>query len=721
MPTPAVGKVLAYAPTPRSRTADQRSGYFRYGSVLRLRGAFEQPEAVEEFDYPAYLASQGISGILWVREAELLPVRHSPWRVTAMGWIFDARANLAASLDKGLVHPHSALAKALLLGRKEGLPPSVTDDFRLTGAAHLLAISGLHVGILLVLALAVGGLAVGRRRGVYLLVPLTAIWLYALLSGLPLSVVRAAIMGTVYLAALALGRPRSILPALALTAGAMAGVDPRVLGQVSFQLSFAAMAGIVLALPYQAKVAEGMDERIRDASTRAITPWRQWGWQAAKWLAPALIVSAAATLATWPLVAFNFNRVPLLGIVTTLLAMPALPFVLIGSLATAISGIVSPTLGQISGWIAWLPISYLLALTSHMPSITVPVSWAGAPLIWVWYAALGALLLLPRGLTWLKLASFRRVSPEPVDGNWSRRGREAAPPVGLLLMSVALAAGALVLWSQLLSRPDGNLRVYFLDVGQGDSTLIVTPGGKQVLVDGGPGAETATAALGRKLPLGDRSLDLVVLTHLDDDHSRGLSQVFERYSVGALMVGYGVTGSPEFAEWQPVLDRLDVPRIQVQSGIQVELEPGVVIEVLNPQPGPVPWQARDRNNNSIVLRLVYDRAVFLLTADIEAEAEALLARDSAALDSVVLKVSHHGSATSTIQPFLDRVSPLIAVVSAGQDNRFGHPDQDVTGRLNASVGTDRVYRTDHHGTVEIITDGARLWVRQERSPPTFSP
>ena len=214
-------------------------------------------------------------------------------------------------------------------------------------------------------------------------------------------------MGTVYLAALALGRPRSILPALALTAGVMAGVEPRVLGQVSFQLSFAAMAGIVLALPYQARVAEGMDEHIQDASTW----WGQWGWQAAKWLAPALIVSAAATLATWPLVAFNFNRVPLLGIVTTLLAMPALPLVLIGSLAAAISGTVSPTLGQISGWIAWLPISYLLALTSHMPSITVPVSWAGAPLMWVWYAGLGALLLLPRGLT--RLRSSRRFAGRP--------------------------------------------------------------------------------------------------------------------------------------------------------------------------------------------------------------------------------------------------------------------------------------------------------------------
>ena len=128
-----------------------------------------------------------------------------------------------------------------------------------------------------------------------------------------------------------------------------------------------------------------------------------------------------------------------------------------------------------------------------------------------------------------------------------------------MLLSVALVMGASVLWSQLLSRPDGNLRVYFLDVGQGDSTLIVTPSGKQVLVDGGPGAESAAESLSGKLPLGDRSLDLVVLTHLDDDHSRGLLAIVERYSVGALIVGNRMADSPRFTPWQAVLDRRGIP------------------------------------------------------------------------------------------------------------------------------------------------------------------
>ena len=704
------GKVLAYLPSPPTLATDDKKDVLRFGQALTVRGNFERPEAIEDFDYPAYLTSQGISGILWARRAEPLPEQGSSPAAKVMALVFDVRAALSASLDQALTHPNSTVANAILLGRREALPPDVTEDFRSSGAAHLLAISGLHVGILLVLTLETASWALGRRWGMYLLVPLASIWLYALVSGLPISVVRAAIMGTVYLAALALGRPRSALPALAFSAALMAGDDPRVLGQVSFQLSFAAMAGIVLALPLQAGVSERLDQRIRVAGSW----WTQWAWQGAKWLVPAIIVSAAAALATWPLVAFHFNRVPLLGIVTTLLAMPSLPVILLGSFATAIAGVVHPVIGQILGWMAWLPISYLIALTSNMPSPALHASWAGPSMLWAWYGVIGGLMLFPRRVVASKLATWRLTSQDTPKSDPSRTFKYSAPSARLVLLSVALLAGASVLWSQLLARPDGDLRVYFLDVGQGDSTLIVTPGGKQVLIDGGPGLESATGAFSGKLPSWDRSLDLVVLTHLDDDHSRGIFRVLERYSVGGMMVGGGAADSPKFAEWQPVLDRLRIPRIDVESGFRVELEPGVFLQVLHPQPGPSDRPSRDRNNDSIVLRLVYDRAAFMFAADVEAEAEAFLARSDAALASTVLKVSHHGSRTSTTQPFLDRVAPLVAVVSAGENNSFGHPDPGVIARLRDSVGADRIYRTDLHGTIEVVTNGTSMWVRPER-------
>ena len=191
--------------------------------------------------------------------------------------IFSVRRVLARSLERNLPVPQSALAQALLLGLRGQLPPQVVDDFRATGTSHLLAISGLHVGVLLFMAMGLVSGTLGRGRMVYFLVPLAAIWMYAATSGFPISVVRAAIMGTTVLAALALGRPRRVLPALSLAAAVMVGIDPKVLGQVSFQLSFAAVAGIALALPMQPRLAEALSTRTSGGGW-----WRISGWGAGR-------------------------------------------------------------------------------------------------------------------------------------------------------------------------------------------------------------------------------------------------------------------------------------------------------------------------------------------------------------------------------------------------------------------------------------------------------
>ena len=708
---PAKGKLQVFAPDPRSLAGFRDSPYFRYGDEVTLRGDLARPQAAEDFDFPAYLANLGISGTLWARDAEIVSLNSGPSLSRWRGWVFNLRRELSENIEDALSFPQSALAQALLLGQRGQLPGGLVEDFRATGTAHLLAISGMQVAVVLAMSVAAASWWLGRRRQVYLLLPLAVIWLYALVSGMEPSVVRAAVMGSVYLAALALGRPQSVLPALAFSAALMVAAAPVVLYRLSFQLSFVAMAGVALAMPYQTRIAAAIAGRVEPAGEW----WRSWLSRLLSMLAVALFLSLAATLATWPLVAFTFHQFPLTGVFVTVLALPAQPFILLGSLAAAAAGFVHPAIGQFFGWITWVPLSYMQELVSTAPSHVVSGGWVGAPLVWAWYVALGGIVLWAGGPARLGNLAGRlwtlaqRLPPGELGGVRPTSRNLWAGSAALLLVSAAV-----LVWVQVLNGPDGKLHVYFFDVGQGDSALVVTPSGRQVLVDGGPEIESAIRALAGPMPAGDRSLDLVLLTHLDADHSRGLLEVLDRYRVAAVLVGVSDPDSALYPLWRAGMDRNGLAETPVHAGYRVILEPGVALEVLNPPKKPIGGSAADQNNNGLVLRLSHDDVSFLLAADIEAPAENYLVRDASLLESEVLKVAHHGSKTSTTAPFLRGVRPVVAVVSAGEGNRYGHPHKEVINRLEEAVGLEGLYRTDRDGTIEFISDGQGLWARTER-------
>jgi competence protein ComEC len=188
----------------------------RYGDRLLLEGPLRAPPALEGFDYPAYLARQGIGSVMSFPTATLLNKGEG---ISLYRWLYSVRRRMAESIAEAVPEPQASLGQALVLGLRQDLPEDLVEKFRATGTSHLLAISGLHVGILLGLSLAASAWAFGRRRQLYLVAPLVMVWLYAFMAGMTPSVARAAIMASVYLAAMALGRPRSVLPALGLAAG----------------------------------------------------------------------------------------------------------------------------------------------------------------------------------------------------------------------------------------------------------------------------------------------------------------------------------------------------------------------------------------------------------------------------------------------------------------------------------------------------------------------
>jgi competence protein ComEC len=411
------------------------------------------------------------------------------------------------------------------------------------------------------------------------------------------------------------------------------------------------------------------------------------------------------------LIAYYFGIVSLVGPLATFLALPALPAIIVLGMAAGLVGLFFIPLAQGIGWIAWLFNSYMLFIVggfAALPFSSAEVGSVSPTLIVVYYVVLIIIVGLVSKRGWReKTKSWLR----SMAGWFSRLSwRLVVPPLVILAALTSVAA---------ITMPDDELHVSFLDIGQGDAILI-EQGSQQVLIDGGPSPQALIRELGERMPFWDRTIELVVLTHPDDDHISGLVEVLKRYRVEQVLYP-DLAASADFEDpmslyqqWEELIGEKDIPSTLAQAGQEIDLGDGVIMTVLNPPATLIEGTDSDVNNNGAVLRLDAGRVSFLFTADIMWEAEFRLIAQGASLDCTVLKVAHHGSASSTTADFLEAASPQLAVISVGEDNPYGHPKGEVLERLEANLGEENVFRTDEDGTIEFITDGEELWVVVEK-------
>ena len=648
---------------------------FRYGDRYRASGRFAaSQEGARAVGYisgnSAFLLDGQSGGTIRRRLAEI-------------------RETLSGQMAQLLPSDTAGLAAALVVGDRRRLDTEISSDFRDAGLSHVLAISGLHVSIVGGILLGISAAVLGRKRQLYLLVPLAGVWGYALLAGSSPAVIRAAGMFSLVLAAHAFGRQQNSLPALGLLGGIMIGLDPSLLDSLSFQLSFAAVAGIAAFTPaalqwWQTHI--GTPER---ANIPLLKP--------AGWVYSGLATSMGATIMTVPVVASTFGATPLLGPIATLLALPVLPLLVLSSMFGAATGLVWTEFGQVLSWPAWLTGSYLIVLANLFASVPYGVISSDSVQVWgitLWYMALGAVY-------------FRRELYIAIKWAIARLERLPGPvPRAPLWASFGLLAIAVIVWGFVwVSRPSDEMGITFFETSVGDLILIESPGGSTVLIDGALDPKEAIDALDSSRPFWDRSLDAVVLTHPDADHLGGLQGVLDRYQVEVVLDSQSQHNSALARDWQQRLaHRSGV--IVARQGMAIALAGGGTLEVI--------WAGRPSpnapiNDASTVMMLRYGEVSVLLTGDITGDVEKVLA-ENGSIRSTILKVAHHGSNTSSTQEFLDAVSPAGAVVQAGWRNRFGHPTEAVMGRLRSIVPQGQVWVTKEVGDVHIRTDGRTVRV-----------
>lgn len=575
-----------------------------------------------------------------------------------------------------------ALVHALVLARKDGLDPDLREGFAVTGLAHLLAISGFHVGVVAGMLLAlVRGIGAGVRTAA--VIAAVGVWAYVASIGAPDAAVRAASLLSVGALARARGRPVHAIGALATAFLAMSWVDPSSPARVGFQLSFAGAAGLVLwAGPLARWMARGLPRRLPRSTREAVA------------------AGTAATVATLPLVAWHFERVSLVGIPATLLVGPLVAAAIPGVFSSLVLSAVSPPLAAfIAGGVEWV-----LDGVVEGVQVLAGLPWASLP--------------VGRGSVLVAALAFAGVP------RWlGKRGRASRVPRRRVAWAAGLAAA--IAWPAAVSLAgSGALEVVFLDVGQGDAIAVRSPRGRWILVDAGPRSETRDAGARVVAPFFGRRgvgrLSALVLTHPDLDHIGGAPAVLDALDVDVVFDPGFATGRSPFVN---LLERAaddSVPWLAMSRGRRLAFD-GVELLALHPPPsqtrGGVGLEANDR---SVVLRVTYGAFSLLLTGDVEREGEAQLVASGALAPVQILKVAHHGSGTSTTGPFLEETLPEVAVVSVGGRNRYGHPDAGVLARLEA-LGT-RIYRTDRHGQVTLLArrDGT-FRIRTERSAGVSGP
>ena len=651
------------------------------------------------FDPRLYWRSQGVTARLTVAgpaDVELGERPAGPWASMLAG-LRAARQGIGGYLDRKLGAREGGLARALLLGEQREVSPEDRENFRVSSLLHLLSVSGLNTGFILVFLMTIAH-AIGMRPRS--LVPLGLICLagYCALTEFNPPVVRASIMSGFLLIGFGLGRVSTAPASLALACFMTLLADPRNLLRLDWQLSYACAASIILMTPpiYRCLTFRdigGWDDNRLGGVLGGVGRFLRRGT-----ILP-LSGVAAVQLGLVPIQLAYFHQMTLYALPANVLGVGLSFYGFVGMLLTLALG----WIWGVGTAIAWLTKTILASLFSWTAFISgLPgANWPMEPMaLWIVVVYYGVLLTG----SWLR--SWAADLPYETE---RRQNLWAAARLATACVIVLLAP---LLVSPSVPAADGkaSLDLYVVDVGQGDCLALRFPNGRTMMVDaGGNSARRGELTIGPFLEsLGIHKIDCLVATHADADHICGMPYLIDHFDIGVALEGPDRSGAAIYQQMHDALARRGVPLEHVGADQSLKGFDPAAVRVL----GPV--ENLDGNNASVVLLVSYGDADFLLTGDMESPGENALLDRKLIPDVEILKVAHHGSRTGTGEAFLAVARPEVALVSAGRNNRFKHPSPPTLERLERAGA--QTLRTDLLGTLWVRTDGQTITVYRYAGP-----
>jgi competence protein ComEC len=622
--------------------------------------------------------------------------------------INDVRRQISTFIEIAGGGSHQGVLKALIVGQRQQIPQTLRDAFNRSGVGHLLAISGLHIGIVASVAFLFFSWILSRfklllfnawvKKGAAIL-SFFPVFAYGILSGMAPSTARAVIMVGVFLMTFLFEREHDLMNTLALAAMLILIVHPPSVFSISFQLSFSAVLSIIYGLSKVHKIRVFLFDG----------PKKTWVTGTIDRLFSFFLVSFFAIIGTLPLVMFYFNQVSLIGIFTNFLIIPIIGFIVVPT--GLFSVFLYPASSEAASWFLFIS-GVVLSKAISLVNLFSDLSFSAVKTVTPSYFEICLYYIMMWALLNLKKIRSETSEIKRIDFT----GKTARVLVAVCIFALV---GDICYWLKVRFL-NSDLKVTVIDVGQGSSTLLELPGGYCILADGGGfydnsvfdmGARVVAPFLWRKKI---KTVDTLILSHPNSDHLNGLIYIARHFNVKNVWTNGEKRNTVGYKKFIKIIKEKNINMPKFKDIPQTSKINGVGFEILYPKKDFIALRKKDKwrdtNNNSIVLKVDFGKYSFFMPGDIMKRSEReLVSMAGENLTSTVLIAPHHGSGSSSTGLFLDKVNPDYIIISSGWKNRFHFPHPSVLKRY-ASLGC-KIFRTDMNGAITMATNGGSLDIR----------